>query len=449
MDMPVDSSGFWVLALLAIGIGFIFLWTDWSSLPSRALAMCFILIGLRAALAPIELAAGEADLLVQVFTRLSELLAILYGIEWTRRVGVSTGVSYRRTINVLFRVSQLIALIYGGLSFGYLAVAPEMASSDVAGTFRLRGIEWAIFAPVLGSAIIVATVGVLIVRFTRRDKAELVRLNALSVATPFLLAGLVVETQLVPIVVAFGLLVFLSGSVRYLIIHNHRGRSMRQFLSPEIARLLSTEGVERAMRRERRNISVVFCDLRGFTAYAGELPSAEVMELLERYYRQVGSIASVHGGTVKDHAGDGVLILVGAPLPDSDHARKAVRLALALREQLGEFLLEAAPALSVGIGVATGEATVGAIRAAGRHEYVAVGTVVNLAARLCQRAGAAEVLADHATVSALPETGLSAVKADEPETFKGFSAPVPVYRLDHIEFAAPEQAGRRRAQKAL
>lgn len=429
--MSPESSAFWVLALLAGGIGFIFLWTDWRSPPSRALAMCFILIGARVSLAPFddEAVVTAADWWLKAAMLTIEMFAILYGIEWTRRVGVGASARLRRTVNVLFRVSQLLALVYGLLGLGYLAIAPEMAATHVPGTFRVRGIEWAIFAPVLGSSILVASIAMLMVRFSRRDKSESVRLDALAVATPFLLGGLVVETRMVPIVVTVGLLIFLSGAVRYLIIHNRRGQSMRQFLSPEVARLLSTEGVERAMRRERRDISVVCCDLRGFTAYARQQPSEAVMDLLERYYRQVGSVAAVHGGTVKDHAGDGVLILVGAPLPDTDHANKAARLAVALNRQIGEFLRVTAPQLSVGIGLATGEATVGAIRGAGRHEYVAVGTVMNLAARLCQRAGAGQVLADEATVRALREDLALDIAADEPETLKGFAAPVPVYRL--------------------
>ena len=429
--MTPESSAFWVLALLAGGIGFIFLWTDWASRPSRALAMCFMLIGARVALAPFDNNGvhSTGDWWLMALTLVIEMFAILYGVEWTRRVGISTGTRLRRTINTLFRISQALVLVYGGLSIGYLAIAPEMAGSDVPGTFRVRGLEWAIFAPVLGSSMLFAMIASLMLRFTRRDKAESVRLDALGLAAPFLLGGLVVETRLVPIIVTMGLLIFLSGSVRYLIIHNRRGQSMRQFLSPEVAKLLSSEGVEKAMRRERREISVVFCDLRGFTAYARQQDSEKVMDLLERYYREVGSVSNAHGGTVKDHAGDGVLILVGAPLPDAKHAAKAARLAVALSEQVGLFLRTAAPELSVGIGVASGEATVGAIRGAGRHEYVAVGTVMNLAARLCQRAGAGVVLSDEATVAALRELSVLKYAADEPESLKGFATPVAVYRL--------------------
>lgn len=426
-----DSSAYWVLALLAAGIGFIFLWTDWSSRPSRALAMCFILIGLRSFLTPFEFeAVGAAVWMLQSLIRLAEALAILFGIEWARRVGLNNTGRLRVLVNTLFRISQVIAMIYGLMSLGYLAIAPESASSNAEGMFRVHAVEWAVFAPVLGLAILLTAIAMLIVRFTRRDKVESIRLIALGVAAPFLLGALVVEQSLVPIVTAIGLLIFLSGSVRYLIIQNQRGQSMRQFLSPEVARLLSTEGVESAMRREKRAISVVVCDLRNFTAYAQEHPSDQVISLLERYYRHVGSIAAVHGGTVKDHAGDGILILVGAPLPDADHARKAVRLSLNLNEQVSAFLRDVAPELGVGIGVATGETTVGAIRGAGRYEYVAVGTAVNLASRLCQRAGGGAVLVDETTRMALDGATQFLVVPQAPEAMKGFSGEVPVFAIE-------------------
>jgi adenylate cyclase len=425
-----DSSAYGVLALLAAGIGFIFLWTDWGSRPSRALALCFILIGLRAFLTPFEFAASGSTLwLLQALLRLAEGLAILFGIEWARRVGLNNTGRPRVLVNTLFRVSQGLAMIYGLMSLGYLAIAPEAASSHAEGMFRVHALEWAVFAPVLGLAILLAAIALLVVRFTRRDKIESIRLLALAAAAPFLLGALVVESSLVPIVTSAGLLIFLSGSVRYLIVQNQRGQAMRQFLSPEVAKLLSTDGVESAMRREKRTISVVVCDLRNFTAYAQAHPSEQVISLLERYYRHVGSVAAVHGGTVKDHAGDGILILVGAPLPDADHVRKAVRLALNLNQQLSAFLREVAPELGIGIGVATGETTVGAIRGAGRYEYVAVGSAVNLASRLCQRATDGEVLAELATAEALQASPQFEAMPQASETLKGFNGEVAVFAI--------------------
>ncbi len=441
--MPIDGAAFWVLALLAAGMGGIFLWTDWDNRASRALALCLLFIGLRLALAPLQREVGvPGDLLFVAMTRTLEAMSILLGIEWARRVGQESGTRLRRTINVLFRVSQGMVLLYGLMTLGYLLIAPEDASTDAAGLIRVRAVEWAVFAPILGTAVLLSSIAMLLARFSRRDPVESIRMRALALSTPFLLAGLVVEQSLVPMIMAVGLLIFLSGSVRFLIIQARHGQSMRQFLSPQVARMLSAQGMERAMRRERREISVVVCDLRGFTAYARERSSDEVMTLLERYYRLAGDVAQQFGGTVKDHAGDGVLILVGAPLPDPAHARNAALLALNLSRCVSEFLQQSAPTLSVGVGVTTGEATIGAIHGAGRLEYVAIGTVVNLAARLCQRAAPAEVLSDGPTQTAVRQKDGMSAQAREPEALKGFSEPVPVYSLEQAALPAERKSAR-------
>ncbi|MDB5972011.1 MAG: adenylate/guanylate cyclase protein [Hydrocarboniphaga sp.] len=425
----MDGSAFWVAALLAVGLGSIFLWADWSSRPSRALALCLIVIGLRLSLVPTEHRLGSHGFWIyQIGSRTLETVSILAGIEWARRVAADAGAKLKRTVGVLFRVSQGITLLYGLLVIGYVVLAPETASTDATGLIRMHGWGWALI-PVLAIAILLSTIALIIVRFTRRDPAESLRLRALMVATPFLLTGLVVSREWVPLLISFGLLIFLSGSVHYLIIQGQRGASMRQFISPEIARLLSMQGMEQAMRRERREISIVICDLRGFTAYAREHDSDGVVGLLERYYRVVGQVSLQHRGTVKDHAGDGVLILVGAPLPDRRHAVHAVRLALELRTHVGAFLHEAGVELGIGIGVATGDTTIGALRGAGRLEYAAVGTAVNLAARLCQRAADGEVLADQRTCDALADDVRVAISPQAPEVMKGFAEAVPVYAL--------------------
>lgn len=425
----MDGSAFWVASLLAVGLGGIFLWADWNSRPSRALALCLIVIGLRLSLVPMEHRLGSNGFWVyQISSRSLETAAILAGIEWARRVATDASATLKRTVSVLFRVSQGIALLYGLLVIGYVVLAPESAGVDAAGPIRMHGWGWALI-PVLATAILLSTIALIIVRFTGKDPAESVRLRALMMAAPFLLAGLVVSRQWVPLVISFGLLIFLSGSVHYLIIQGQRGASMRQFISPEIARLLSMQGMEQAMRRERRDISIVVCDLRGFTAYAREHDSDLVVGLLERYYRVVGAVSLQHRGTVKDHAGDGVLILVGAPLPDRRHVAHAVRLALELRTRVGAFLNEAGVELGIGIGVATGDTTIGALRGAGRLEYAAVGTAVNLAARLCQRAADGEVLVDQRTCDALADDARVAVSPQAPEVMKGFAEAVPVYAL--------------------
>jgi len=424
----MDGSAFWVAALMAAGIGGIFLWTDWNSRPSRALALCLIVIGVRLGLAPLIRMPGQGYFWsYQIGCRVFETVAILSGIEWGRRVGLDAS-RWRRTVGTLFRVSQGMALLYGVAVTIYLLVAPNDASIESVGLVRMQGLGWA-FVPVLVVSMILAAIALIFVLFTRQDPVESVRLRSLIFASPFLLGALVLGRQWIPIVISIGLLIFLWGSVRYLIIQGQRGQSMRQFISPEVARLLSVQGMTQAMRRERRELSIVICDLRGFTAYAREQDSDTVVGLLERYYKVVGAVAAECRGTVKDHAGDGVLILVGAPLEDRRHAAHAVRLALLLSRRVGTFLVQANVPLGIGIGVASGPTTIGALRGAGRLEYAAVGTAVNLAARLCQRAANGEVLIDETTRAELQPDPSIVMLAQAPESLKGFDLPVPVYAL--------------------
>src|SRR5690606_4730728 len=125
-----------------------------------------------------------------------------------------------------------------------------------------------------------------------------------------------------------------------------------------------------------------------------EHDSSAVVNLLERYYDVVGKIAFEHGGTIKDHAGDGVVILVGAPVAHADHAGRAARCALDLVAAVRSLLDEVGADLGIGAGVASGGVTVGGTQASGGLEYVAVGAAVNLGAPLCAQAADGEPLAD-------------------------------------------------------
>ncbi|HSW12358.1 MAG TPA: adenylate/guanylate cyclase domain-containing protein [Solimonas sp.] len=428
--MTALHTAFLVVGIIAAGMGVIFLMTDPRSGASRALAAALMLMGLRLGLTLFEHQGDVSrQLLMQVLARVLEAGNILMGIEWARRIALLTATRLRRTVQVLFRVSQLLGLIYGAMTLGYLALAPELAIRDLPGAVQLSGLEWAVFTPVLGSSLLLSGIAIVMLLVVSADPVECMRLRALILSTPLLVAGLVLNERYVPITMAAGLLVFLGGSVRYYIIQARRGEFMSRFLSPDVARVLNLQGMDQMMRRERRMLSVVVCDLRGFTRFATERMSDEVMDLLQRYYELAGDIATRHGGTVKDHAGDGLLILVGAPMLVPDHARAATALALELMEAVQPLLRREDAVLGLGIGVATGQLTVGAIQGAGRIEYIAVGNAMNLAARLCQRARPGEVLCDRRTQEAI--AGLPGLQAldREPEHFKGFDAAVPVYAL--------------------
>ena len=357
--------------------------------------------------------------------RVLEPLCIVSGMEWARRVADTVRRGLRQAARGLLLAAQILTLIYAGLSFGYLAIDPAEATTGAAGFFRVRAIEWAVFAPVLGTALLLSTIGILLLVFGRSDPVEAIRLRALLGAAPFLLAALLVQPARVPLFITVGVLIFLFGAVRYLQVLSRRGQLMSQFLAPEVAKLMRVQGARQVLQRERRQLTAVFCDLRGFTAYSAAHEAPVVVALLERYYAAVGAAALAEGATVKDHAGDGVLLLFGAPVAQKDSAARAVRLSLELGTRLAPLL--AAEGLGLGIGMASGEATVGAIQGAGRLEYVAVGPVINLAARLCQSATDGEVLMDAETRNALPQDQAIAFVQQPDELFKGIEGPTPLF----------------------
>lgn len=205
------------------------------------------------------------------------------------------------------------------------------------------------------------------------------------------------------------------------------------FLSPEVARAVHERGLATVMRQDRVSLSVVVCDLRGFTAFSEVAAAEEVVQLLTEYYDAVGRVVTGVGGTVKDHAGDGVLCLVGAPVAYDDHAERAVALALELRTRATEVLTpwrRVGVELGLGIGVASGYVTVGAIRGATHLEYIAVGAAVTLASRLCQQAEPGQILVDQRTV-ALVGDHASGHRLEQLRTaeLKGFARPVTIFEL--------------------
>jgi len=431
MSTAADSiNAFWVVGLFTAGCGSIFGLADARSRSSRALAFCLIVLGLRLLLAPLELdAESQHPMLLTGLCRIMESLVILAGMEWIRRVAETATQKLRGGINGLLRAAQILVLIYAGLALGYLWLAPEQATSGLPGLIRVRPLEWAIFVPILGTASLLAAIAIFMLLITRTDPAESIRLRAHLLAAPFLYAGLLVRPGLVPLPVTLGLLIMLAGSVRYQLVLGRRGLSMSQFIAPELTGVLRQKGMDKLLKRERRMLSAVYCDLRGFTAYTQERSTEDVVALLERYYAAVGAAAAEYGGTVKDHAGDGVLVLLGAPQAHKDHAQRAVRLAQALIERVRPQLREVAPGVGLGVGVASGVVTVGAIRGAGRLEYVAVGPAINLAARLCQRADDGELLIGLATRQPLPEDLAHRFESRPPESIKGYDEAVPLFAL--------------------
>jgi len=204
---------------------------------------------------------------------------------------------------------------------------------------------------------------------------------------------------------------------------------LKRLLSPQLAELVVNTG-EDLLKTHRADVTVVFVDLRGFTMFSEMSEPEEVMTVLQEYHAALGTIIVEHEGTLERYTGDGMMILFNDPVPVENPAERAARMSLAMRERakgLSERWHRRGYELNFGIGIAQGYATVGTIGFEGRWEYTAIGTVVNLAARLCGVAKPGQILVPQ-RLFWIVEHLLEAELVSEFE-LKGMHRPVPVYNL--------------------
>jgi class 3 adenylate cyclase len=206
---------------------------------------------------------------------------------------------------------------------------------------------------------------------------------------------------------------------------------LKSFFSPALAEAIAAGKGDEMLKTHRREITVEFFDVRGFTAFTDSAEPEEVMELLRSFHGALGRIALEHQGTIERFAGDAVMIFFNDPLPIDKPAEHAVRTALAVQDAFvpiaKDWHKRGGFELGLGVGVAQGYATLGAIGFEGRWDYAAIGNVTNLAARLCGEAKAGQILADRKTMAALD--GVFDFEAVGPFELKGFSKPVPAFLL--------------------
>jgi class 3 adenylate cyclase len=205
---------------------------------------------------------------------------------------------------------------------------------------------------------------------------------------------------------------------------------LARFLSPQVAALVSTPDGERLLAGHRRAVTAVFCDLRGYTAFAETAEPEELLDVLREYHAAMGARIIEHEGTLEHFAGDGLHIWFNDPVEQPDHALRAVRMAVAMRDDVAGLAAGWARrgyALGFGVGISTGFATAGRIGYEGRHDYAAIGNAVVIAARLSGKAVNGQILVSQRTHAALGEE----VEADAIEglELKGVSHPVTAWSV--------------------
>jgi adenylate cyclase len=218
-----------------------------------------------------------------------------------------------------------------------------------------------------------------------------------------------------------------------------RVNRLRRFLSPQVAELVVNAGDDAVLSSHRREIVVVFCDLRGFTAFAESSEPEEVMAMLAEYHAALGQLIFRYGGTLERFTGDGLMVFFNDPIPIKEPARRAVEMSMAMRDtvrSLADGWRRLGHDLGFGVGIAQGYATLGRIGYENRFDYAAIGSVTNLAARLCAEATSDQVLVSQRALAAIEHIvqgkHLGALE------LRGFRRPIPAFDVTAIVDQAPE-----------
>ncbi|MDP9484105.1 MAG: response regulator [Chloroflexota bacterium] len=205
---------------------------------------------------------------------------------------------------------------------------------------------------------------------------------------------------------------------------------LARFVSPQIAALISSAEGEQLLAGHRRQITAMFADLRGFTHFSETAEPEELLGVLRAYHGAMGALVVEHGGTLEHFAGDGMLVFFNDPVPQDDHALRAVAMAIEMRQRFVELAQgwhKLGYELGLGIGISTGYATLGRIGFEGRYDYAAIGNAVILASRLSTEAKAGQILLGQRTYAAVEDL-VEVEPAGELE-LKGISRPVPAYNV--------------------
>jgi adenylate cyclase len=213
---------------------------------------------------------------------------------------------------------------------------------------------------------------------------------------------------------------------------------LKRFLSPNVADLIVAGELDDPLATRRREVTIMFVDLRGFTAFSETAAPEDVIAVLREYHAEVGRLVSLYEGTIEHFAGDGVMLIFNDPAPLPDPAMSAVRMALDLRDSIRALAAswkKLGHELGCGIGIAQGFATIGTIGFAGRQDYGVIGAVNNLAARLCAEAQPGQILIGQRVCGRIEDRVV--VESVGDLELKGFRAPVPAFSV--IALKQPEK----------
>jgi DNA-binding response OmpR family regulator len=205
---------------------------------------------------------------------------------------------------------------------------------------------------------------------------------------------------------------------------------LKRFFSPHLAELIVAGGAQDPLQSHRREVTVVFLDLRGFTAFAEVAEPEEVMGVLREFHAEMGKLILEHEGTLERFTGDGMMIFFNDPVPVPNPAERAIRMALAMRERVKELTVrwrKLGYDLDCGMGLGQGYATLGAIGFEGRWDYGAIGTVTNLAARLCGEAKPGQILVPRRFLGTVED--VVEAEAVGELSLKGFHRPITTYNV--------------------
>lgn len=382
----------------AIGFGLVFLAADFRSSSTRMISLGFVLMGLAILTAPYKYIYGSGPVPWNLrLLAATEAGAFIAWLQWfimmTRaeqpsRWALRTIVTSTRIAQLLSAGYFLLALKYPESRMTFLALESFAdISKDQVSLFFALAIAMYVFGLPFG----------LLMPFQPIGFAERYRIYSVIVAVPFLVGSLFLPIYWASISMMCGIIIFSFGALQYHVRQGQRAAFMSRFLSSEVAQAVNRDGLDPTMQPKLVELTTVCCDLRGFTRFSRKESSERVIRLLKEYYELVGREAARYKATIKDYAGDGVLILVGAPLHVEDHARKGIAMAQRIVDEVGRVLRhwtrDDAP-LGIGAGVASGAVTVGAIGSSTRLEYTAVGASVNLASRLCELTSDGDVWVD-------------------------------------------------------